>query len=108
MHLRKRRRKRRRRGVRDGRGQLTHRCSWTQRPSVVEQRSRIGDWELDTIRASHGTTVVVSVTERRSRLHLLAYSPDGTAENVRNAIVQRLERVMNFALVAITYTDEAS
>ncbi|BAE68218.1 IS30 family transposase [Xanthomonas oryzae] len=90
MHLRKRRRKRRRRGMRDGRGQLTHRRSWTQRPSVVEQRSRIGDWELDTIRASHGKGVVVSMTERRSRLHLLAYSPDGTAENVRNAIVQRL------------------
>ncbi|WP_428942346.1 IS30 family transposase [Xanthomonas oryzae] len=85
MHLRKRRR-----GMRDGRGQLTHRRSWTQRPSVVEQRSRIGDWELDTIRASHGKGVVVSMTERRSRLHLLAYSPDGTAENVRNAIVQRL------------------
>ncbi|OLH39417.1 transposase, partial [Xanthomonas oryzae pv. oryzae] len=85
-----RRRKRRRRGMRDGRGQLTHRRSWTQRPSVVEQRSRIGDWELDTIRASHGKGVVVSMTERRSRLHLLAYSPDGTAENVRNAIVQRL------------------
>ncbi|WP_244614089.1 IS30 family transposase, partial [Xanthomonas fragariae] len=83
-------RKRRRRGVRDGRGQLTHRRSWTQRPSVVEQRSRIGDWELDTIRASHGKAVVVSMTERRSRLHLLAYSSDGTAENVRNAIVQRL------------------
>jgi len=75
MHLRKRRRKRRRRGMRDGRGQLTHRRSWTQRPSVVEQRSRIGDWELDTIRASHGKGVVVSMTERRSRLHLLAYSP---------------------------------
>ncbi|RBJ45889.1 IS30 family transposase, partial [Xanthomonas oryzae] len=90
MHLRKRRRKRRRRGVRDGRGQLTHRRSWTQRPSVVEQRSRIGDWELETIRASHGRAVVVSMTELRSRLHLLAYSPDGTAENVRNAIVQRL------------------
>ncbi|MCE4287526.1 IS30 family transposase, partial [Xanthomonas hortorum pv. vitians] len=73
-HLRKRRRKRRRRGVRDGRGQLTHRRSWTQRPSVVEQRSRIGDWELDTLRASHGKAVVVSMTERRSRLHLLAYS----------------------------------
>ncbi len=46
-HLRKRRRKRRRRGMCDGRGQLMHRRCWTQRPSVVEQRSRIGDWELD-------------------------------------------------------------
>ncbi|SMQ96719.1 transposase, IS30 family [Xanthomonas fragariae] len=28
---------------------------------------------------SHGKAVVVSMTEPRSRLHLLAYSPDGTA-----------------------------
>ncbi|MDO0788964.1 IS30 family transposase [Xanthomonas campestris] len=89
-HLRRRRRNRRRRGVRDGLGQLTHRHSWTRRPSVVEQRSPIGDWELDTLRASYRKAVVASMTERRSRLHLLAYSPDGTAENVRNAIVQRL------------------
>ncbi|WP_319796267.1 IS30 family transposase [Xanthomonas oryzae] len=65
----------RRRGGAMAAGKLTHRRSWTQRPSVVEQRSRIGDWELDTIRASHGKGVVVSMTERRSRLHLLAYSP---------------------------------
>lgn len=89
-HLRRRRRNRRRWGVRDGLGQLTHRHSWTRRPSVVEQRSPIGDWELDTLRASYRKAVVASMTERRSRLHLLAYSPDGTAENVRNAIVQRL------------------
>ncbi|EGD08507.1 transposase, IS30 family [Xanthomonas vesicatoria ATCC 35937] len=56
----------------------------------MEQRHRIGDWELDTLRASHGKAVVVSMTERRSRPHLLAFSPDGTAQNVRNAIVQRL------------------
>ncbi|MCJ2374459.1 IS30 family transposase [Pseudomonas sp. RGM 3321] len=92
-HLRQRRRKRRRRGVRDGRGQLKDRRSWKERPAVVEQRRRIGDWELDTLRASHGKAVVVSMTERRSRLHLLAYSPDGTAENVRNAIVQRLGKL---------------
>ena len=92
-HLRKRRRQRRKRGLRDGRGQLLHRRHWSQRPAVVETRSRIGDWELDTMRASCGKPVVVTMTERRSRLHLLACSPDGTAENVRNAIVRRLGRL---------------
>ncbi len=92
-HLRKRRRRRRRRGLRDGRGQLKHRRHWSERPAIVEHRRRIGDWELDTIRASRGKAVVVTLTERRSRLHLLARSPDGTAENVRNAIVQRLGRL---------------
>jgi IS30 family transposase len=88
--LRQRRRKRRRRGLRDGRGQLRHRRSWRERPPVVEQRSRLGDWEIDTMRASRGKVVVVTMTERRSRVQLLARSPDGTAENVRQAIVGRL------------------
>lgn len=89
-HLRKRRRQRRRRGLRDGRGQLLHRRHWRERPPIVEQRSRIGDWELDTMRAASGKAVIATMTERRSRLHLLALSPDGTAGNVMRAIVQRL------------------
>ena len=92
-HLRKRRRQRRRRGLRDGRGQLQHQRRWTERPAIVEQRARLGDWELDTIRASRGKAVVVSMTERRSRVHLLAHSPDGTADNVMRAIVRRLGKL---------------
>lgn len=42
--LRRRRRQRRRRRLRDGRGQLRHRRSWRERPAVVEDRSRLGDW----------------------------------------------------------------
>jgi len=91
--LRKRRRHRHRRGLRDGRGQLLHRRHWSERPAIVETRARLGDWELDTIRASRGKAVVVSMTERVSRVHLLAHSPDGTAENVTRAIVGRLGKL---------------
>lgn len=92
-HLRKRRRKRRQRGLRDGRGQLLHRRHLSERPAIVEGRERLGDWELDTIRPSRGKGMVVSMTERRSRVHLLAHSPDGTAENVTRAIVGRLGKL---------------
>ena len=91
--LRRRRRQRRRRGLRDGRGQLRHRRSWRERPAVVEQRARIGDWEIDSMHASRGKAVVVTMTERRSRLHLLAHSPDRTADNVLRALVGRLGRL---------------
>lgn len=88
--LRRRRRQRRRRGLRDGRGQLRHRRSLHERPAVVEQRSRIGDWEIDTMHSARGKAVVVTMTERRSRLHLLAWTPDRTADNVMRAVVGRL------------------
>lgn len=91
--LRRRRRQRRKRGLRDGRGQLRHRRSWRERPAEVEGRVRIGDWEIDSMHASRGKAVVVTMTERRSRLHLLAHSPDRTADNVMRAIVGRLGRL---------------
>lgn len=43
--------------------------------------------------ASHGRAVAVTMTERRSGLQLLAFSPDCTADNVMHAIVQRLGRI---------------
>ncbi len=92
--LRQRRRQRRRRGLRDGRGQLRHRRSLHERPAVVEARSRAGDWELDTIHAARGSAVVVSMTERRSRLHLLAWAPDCTADSITRALLQRLGRLI--------------
>lgn len=96
--LRRKRRQRRRRGWRDGRGQLRHRRSLHERPRVVERRTRIGDWEIDTM-YGRGKAVIVTMTERRSRLHLLARSPDRTAENVTRAVVGRLGR-----LAAVVHT----
>lgn len=91
--LRRGRRQPRKRCLRDGRSQLQHRRHWSERPAVVETRSRIGDWELDTLRAYSGKAVIVPMTERRSRLHLLAHAADGTAVNVRIAILRRLGRL---------------
>ena len=92
-HLRRRRRKRQRRGLRDGRGQLRNQRSIHDRPECVALRERLGDWEIDTVHASSGRAVIVTMTERRSRLHLLAYSPNRTADAVYRAIVRRLGRI---------------
>lgn len=72
-----------------GAASCRNRRNLRERPAVVERRSRIGDWEVDTM-YGRGKAVVVTMTERRSRLHLLARSPDRKAENVANAIIGRL------------------
>jgi IS30 family transposase len=41
--------RRRRRCRPDRRGQIKHRSDIHERPPVMEERSRIGDWELDTM-----------------------------------------------------------
>ena len=78
-------------GTYDHRGKIPNRKSIEERPAVVERRSRIGDWELDTIIGKNHSGVLVSLVERKSRLTLLAKVPDKTAWSVREAILELLE-----------------
>jgi len=41
--------RRRRRGVKERRGRIPHRVDISERPAVVGERSRFGDWEADTV-----------------------------------------------------------
>ena len=61
-----------------------------ERPEVVEARSRIGDWEADTVIGKLGGAVLVTLVERRSRLSLIALAPNKTAKAVKAAILKAL------------------
>ena len=62
-----------------------------ERPEVVEARSRIGDWEADTVIGKLGGAVLVTLVERRSRLSLIALAPNKTAKAVKAAILKVLQ-----------------
>jgi IS30 family transposase len=89
-HLRCQKPRRKRYGCYDRRGRIPNQRSIEERPAIVERRSRIGDWELDTIIGKGHSGVLVSVTERKSRLTLLAKTPNKTAEAVREALLKLL------------------
>lgn len=82
--------RRKRRCRPDRRGQIKHRRDISARPPVVDERSRIGDWELDTMVKAHGGQALVTLTERRSRLHLIRRVSQRTAEAVSRAIIGTL------------------
>lgn len=68
--LRRKRPRRRRRIVgerRDLRGRIPGRVGIEQRPAEVNDRSRFGDWESDTIEGAKGTGLLATHVERRSR-----------------------------------------
>ena len=48
-HLRCQKKRRKRYGSNDRRGQIRGRVSIDERPEIVEERSRTGDWEADTV-----------------------------------------------------------
>lgn len=63
------------------------------RPPEVAARSRLGDWEADTVRPATGPGVLVTLVERRSGLARIAWSPNGTAKAVSKCIVGIFRRM---------------
>lgn len=75
------------------RGRFTERRSIHARPAEVAARSRVGDWEADTVRPARGTGVLVTLVERRTGFARLGWSPNGTAQAVSLSILGRLDRL---------------
>jgi IS30 family transposase len=90
-HLRCQKKRRKRYGSYDRRGQLPDRVSIDQRPEIVEQRERLGDWEVDTILGKGRRHAIVTLTERKSRLALLYKVERRSAKLVAEAIFHLLQ-----------------
>ena len=90
-HLRCQKPRRKRYGSYDRRGRIRERVSIDERPAVVEERSRIGDWEVDTVIGKPGGAVLVTLVERYARLSVLALAPNKTAEAVKEAILKAIQ-----------------
>ena len=89
-HLRCQKQRRKRYGSYNRRGQLIDRVSIDERPRIVDSRSRIGDWELDTIIGKNHKQAIVSLTERKSRFTLIQKVKHKTAQCVTEAIINLL------------------
>lgn len=96
-HLRCKIKRKKRYGSYDRRGQIPNRVSIDERPSEVDKRIRIGDWEGDTIIGKGHRQAIVSLSERKSRLSLIQSEriPLGkveqkTAEQVSRAVTKLL------------------
>jgi len=85
-HLRCRKKRKKCYGSNDKRGNLKNRISIENRPSIVEDRSRVGDWEADTIIGKAHKQAIVSLTERKSGFALIYKVDRRTKDNTEYAI----------------------
>lgn len=88
-HLRCPKKYRKRAGGRDRRGKIPNRRSIDERPAVVDERSRIGDWEADLVIGDEG--VALTLTERKSRFTFLRIFPSKHAAPITEAIIELLK-----------------
>jgi len=93
LHLRCRKKRKKRYGSNNRRGQIKNRVSIDQRPSIVDARSRLGDWEVDTIIGKRHKQAIVSLAERKSRLSLIYKVEKRTKEEVASAVTKLLDPV---------------
>ena len=87
-HSQKKRKKRY--GKPDGRRQIKERVSIDPRPAGVEEKSRIGDWQIDLVIGAKHTGALVSLVERRSRYTVLGKVASKHAEGVATKTIELL------------------
>lgn len=90
-HLRLQKKRRKRYGSYGRRGQLPNRVSIEERPAIVAERKRSGDWEADTIIGKRRRKAIVTLTERKTQFALLRKVDYRTAEEVWLAIIDLLK-----------------
>jgi len=75
----------------DNRGKIRNATSIDERPDIVDEKGRLGDWEADTVIGKGHKGVLVTLTERYSKFNLIARVKTKHAELVTQAIIKMLE-----------------
>jgi IS30 family transposase len=74
-----------------------------ERPSIVDEKQRIGDWEVDTIIGKGHKQAIVSIVERKSKFTILKKVQLKTADLVSKSTIEAL---MPYKDVVLTITSD--
>lgn len=93
QHLRRLGKKYQKRGSngKRSRGQIHNRVSIDDRPKVVDDKNRVGDWEIDTVIGKGHSGALVTVVERKTLYTLIAKVNGKRADWVTQATIQLMK-----------------
>ena len=97
------RKRRKRYGSREKRGQIPDRRSIDQRPRIVNERKRIGDWESDTVVGKGRGSYIASNVEGKSRYTLVAKMKDKSAQSMNLATKDAFRKIPAGKLKTMTF-----
>src|SRR5574344_56115 len=81
---------------------IKNRVSIDERPAAVDERSRFGDWEMDTIIGKDGKGAIVTLVERTTKKMIMAKSPKGKNSKSVARLVVQLRRPFDHHVLSIT------
>lgn len=80
-----------RRNGKSTRGQIKDRVGIDDRPSIVDDKSRIGDWEIDTVIGKAHSGALVTIVERSTNFTVAAQVNSKSAADVTRVTIALLE-----------------
>ena len=96
LHLRHSSKKRRKKyGSKDKRGQIANRVSIDERPSIVNDKLRLGDWKIDTVIGKNHKGALVTIVERKTKFTLIKKVDSKHADVVSRATIELLKPYHN-------------
>lgn len=102
FHLRRKGKKRKKNGQVNKQGKYEIKYRISQRPEGARQRCELGHWEGDTVIGQKGGARFVTQVDRKSRFLLASKVPNGTAEAVRDTMIQMFRALPAEKLRSIT------
>jgi IS30 family transposase len=87
-YLRCQKARRKRYGNHERRGRIPGQTMIDARPAVVDRRSRIGDWEGDTVIGRRHQGALVTLVERKSRYLVLGHSGKKSKDRVADEVIR--------------------
>jgi IS30 family transposase len=82
-------------GKTSGRGLIPHRVDIAERPAIVETKTRVGDWEADTVIGADHKGALVTLVERATKMTLIQKVATTSKELVTKAILNMLHGLKN-------------
>ena len=103
FNLRQRGKKRNKRGAATaGWGLIPGRIDIAQRPAIVDAKSRLGDWELDSIIGAKYRGTITGMVERETKLTILVLLEGPTSGSIKEGIIRRLSPHKKHVLTLIS------
>jgi IS30 family transposase len=90
-YLRCQKQRKKRYGTNERRGHIPHQRMIDDRPEIVDRRSRIGDWEGDTVIGKRHQGALVTLVERKSRYLELGHAGTKSKERVADEVIRCLK-----------------
>lgn len=94
-YLRHGKKRRKRYGSGIGASCIPNRISISERPKIVQEKHRLGDWEVDTVIGQDRKSVLVTLVDRSSLFTLCSRVYSRTAKVVADAIIRLLKPYKN-------------